>query len=145
GKLGGVLAEAVRTPDGPRIIVGVGVNLRRPPSLPADAAGAAFLEEAAGRSIAAGDLAEALLGELRTHASPPPAVLEGAVREAWEERDVLEGRRVAPDLALEGLALGVGADGCLRVRDDRGAVHEVRAGSVRIVGEGPAAIYSAEG
>jgi BirA family transcriptional regulator, biotin operon repressor / biotin---[acetyl-CoA-carboxylase] ligase len=145
GKLGGVLAEAARTPDGPRIIVGVGVNLRRPSFLPTEAAGAAFLEEAAGRSIAAGDLAEALISEFRAHANPPPALLQGAVRKAWRERDVLEGRRVAPDLAPEGVAMGVGADGCLRVRDDSGSVHEVRAGSVRIVGEGPAAIYSAEG
>lgn len=162
GKVGGVLCEAATGPGGDRdgMVAGVGINLRRRgPRTPsrgsgalvseADDAGgledAAFLEQAAGRPVKASTLAAALVRQLRGWADPPPDRLEGELREAWEARDVIQGRRVRTDMAPDGVALGPGPEGWLRVSDQKGNVHTVRGGSVRPAGEGASFMYAGHG
>lgn len=146
GKLGGVLCEAVRGPDGWRVVAGIGVNLRRPEELTGNEGGAlaaaAFLAEAAGREIAPVELARAVAHELRAWADPPPDRVEGELQAYWERRDLLAGRTVVTEMAPEGVALGLSPDGALRVSDHAGRVHQVSAGTVRLAGEGPPALYS---
>jgi len=144
GKLGGILCEAV-TGTGPgsgQMVAGTGINLRPPPSRRPELQGAAFLEVAAGRSVDPWDLARALIRELRRWADPPPDHLEGELKAAWRRRDLLEGRRVRSEMAPEGIALGPGPHGWLRVADDGGTVHTVRGGTVRVVGEGVPSLFA---
>lgn len=143
GKVGGILCEAVRAPDGALLVAGVGINLRRAPDAPEEAVrAAAFLDEATGRRIEAEELAAALAAELRRLADPPPDVLEGELREEWDRRDLLRGRIVRTEMAPRGIAVGLARDGTLQVSDPAGRVHAVRAGTVRLEGEGPAALFS---
>jgi BirA family transcriptional regulator, biotin operon repressor / biotin---[acetyl-CoA-carboxylase] ligase len=148
-KVGGVLCEAVRRPDGPGVVAGIGINLRPPRGLEdLDEAArsalevAAFLETAAGRAITEMELASATVRELRSLADPPPDRVEGELAAAWEKRDLLKGRPVVTEMAPEGVALGLDPDGALRVADASGGLHRVRAGSVRLAGEGPSALFS---
>lgn len=152
GKVGGVLCETVRGPVRARIVAGIGVNLRRvaggDPDRSSQGAAealrdAAFLDEAAGRRIDSGALTSALARELRELADPPPDRLEGLLREEWDRRDVLKGHRVLTAMAPPGVAVGLDAEGALRVSAG-GTIHCVRAGSVRVEGEGPGALYSGE-
>lgn len=143
GKVGGVLCETVRAPGGALVVVGVGINLRRPPEAPDEAfRAAAFLDEATGRPVGVEELAGALAGELRRLADPPPDRLEGELRRQWDQRDLLRGRAVRTETAPAGVAVGLGPDGALRVSDAAGRIHTVRAGSVRLEGEGPAALFA---
>jgi BirA family transcriptional regulator, biotin operon repressor / biotin---[acetyl-CoA-carboxylase] ligase len=166
GKVGGILCEGVRQPRGESswgTVAGVGINLRRPslgegppppgrsvaprasegesrwrgtdPGVPVHAA---FLEEAAGKGIGEEELAQALLEELRGWADPPPDRLEGRLREEWEARDLLAGLRVRTAVVPEGVARGITPEGWLQIADDRGGLHPVRGGSVRLV-SGPMA------
>lgn len=139
GKLGGVLCESVRNDAGGGVVAGVGVNLRRPV---ADSGGdaselkdAAFLDEVAGRRIEVEELSEAVGRELRRWADPPPETLAGELREEWDRRDLLRGRRVVTEMAPPGVAVGLDVDGSLRVSDEGGRIHRVRGGSARLAVE----------
>ncbi|MEK9500439.1 biotin--[acetyl-CoA-carboxylase] ligase [Gemmatimonadota bacterium DH-20] len=127
GKLAGILCEAV----GEAVVVGVGLNLRPAPDAEPDPDrnGASDLESATGRPWRAGALLGALIAELRRCCAVPRVRFEGAVAREWADRDILRGRRVRIG-AVEGVALGPGADGALKVRRPDGAVTAVRAGHV---------------
>jgi BirA family transcriptional regulator, biotin operon repressor / biotin---[acetyl-CoA-carboxylase] ligase len=141
GKVAGVLCETERGPGGPRIVAGIGVNLRRPrESLPPEAEGAVFLEEVAGEALDPPTVAEALVGRLRRWADPLPERVEDGLEEAFSARDLLCGRSVESSTGIRGRAIGLEPDGRLRVEERSGAVHRVAGGSVRVVdgsGEGP--------
>lgn len=164
-KLAGILCEAV--PGG--IVAGVGVNLRAGSGegsvdavsvegasgegsrgeverveVARGEAGfpAVALEQLAGRAVLPAELAGLLIAALRRWADPPPDRLEGALREAWEARDLLRGTRVritpgvpgAGRAGPRGRVRGVGEDGSLQVEDEvTGATVSVRAGRVRWV------------
>jgi len=155
GKLAGILCEAV--PGG--IVAGIGVNLRagsdegaieegsgEEGSGEAGSGEAGFppvhLERLAGRAVSPSELAGLLIPALRRWADPPPDRLEGALREAWDARDLLRGTRVrvtpgvlAPGrTGPRGRVRGVGEDGSLLVEDEvTGETASVRAGQVRWV------------
>jgi BirA family biotin operon repressor/biotin-[acetyl-CoA-carboxylase] ligase len=136
-KLGGILCER-HDVDGGVLLVGVGVNVGSAPPV----------------SIEGGSTrASICLRELDSHALGPrhlaPLLRDAIVRmadalqrqgaaawwSAWQTRDVTRGRRVTGITgagATEGVALGVEEDGALRVQDDRGDVHRVVAGEVRL-------------
>jgi BirA family transcriptional regulator, biotin operon repressor / biotin---[acetyl-CoA-carboxylase] ligase len=120
-KLGGILAEAEWSAGVPQfVVVGVGLNVgAHPPDLPAT-------------SLAAwGDPPprERLIADLASGISSWAAAPAEQIRASWTERAALTGRRVEVG-GRSGVALGIGPDGALRVRDDDGVVHEVRAGEV---------------
>lgn len=117
GKLGGLLLEVSGEPPGPcRVILGLGLNLRMPRDIEV---GQAWTELAAlgplpGRNRLAAALLGALCAMLDTFATAGFAPFRGA----WERRDVLRGRLVEVRTEagrVQGRALGVAADGALRL------------------------------
>jgi len=143
-KLAGILCEA--TSGG--IVAGIGVNLRTEVAgattdggAEADAGFPAIgLDALTGRPVPPSALAVPLLAALRRWADPPPDGLEGALREAWESRDLLRGTRVQVTSGTReegrggprGRVRGVGVEGSLLVEDEAGGVPvAVRAGHVR--------------
>jgi BirA family transcriptional regulator, biotin operon repressor / biotin---[acetyl-CoA-carboxylase] ligase len=137
-KLGGILIECARQPDGSAwTVVGVGLNLRALPA-PVDAASAdlpdlAYLSElhaelAAGETgapeaaavahwhTAARALAQALR-DFEQHGFAP-------FHARYAPRDLLFGLAIragsTPELALQGTADGIDPDGALRLRTDQG-------------------------
>lgn len=127
GKLAGILCEAV----GDAVVVGVGINLRRPaegyPVAIRDRV--ADLESSTSRPWRAAALAGALIAELRRRCAESPVRFEGDVAEAWAERDILKGCAVRIG-EVDGVALGLAPDGALNIQRADGTVAAVRAGHV---------------
>lgn len=132
GKVAGVLCEVAGPAVAPRIVAGVGVNLRRPAGAAEEGAlkGASFLLESAGEELVRDRLAEALLVELRRWVDPPSDRLEPGAAAEWEARDLLYGEWVVPEFGPAGTGAGITSEGGLRVRAEDGGVHEVGGGSV---------------
>lgn len=132
-KLGGVLIETAASAGGaPRVVViGVGLNLRAPqasPERPLDgpAAGAIELDPRWSAPLLLSAVLPPLVELLEGWQGLTPTVLA-----SYAPRDALAGRRIAGG-GLEGVAEGVSAAGLLRLRDDAGALHELRAGEARL-------------
>lgn len=132
-KLGGVLIEAIGLGDHRMAVIGVGLNVQPVPL------GAHVAESAA------------CLGEIDPQLTPAsalarlmPALARALLRfeqegfagfeAAYAERDLLRGGAVVTtDPACpRGEAIGVDADGGLRVRDDAGAEHRILSGEVSV-------------
>lgn len=126
-KVSGILCESV----GPRLVVGVGVNLRVPSGGFADAhaARAGALEDLTGRSWSESWLLGRLIRELRSLWEPPRLRLEAELLAAWDARDLLRDRPVRVG-GVAGRARGVTADGALNIETAAGEVIPVRAGHV---------------
>jgi len=127
-KLGGILVEIGGEAGGPiRVVVGLGLNVAMPAS-------------------SAGDIDQPWCDLASLSATPPlrqqvcitllDALLPMLARfereglapfvEGWARHDVLQGRRVQLHVGgrvLEGVALGIAADGALRLRDATGEHH----------------------
>ncbi|NNK61591.1 MAG: biotin--[acetyl-CoA-carboxylase] ligase [Gemmatimonadetes bacterium] len=131
-KVAGILCEAV----GDRVVVGMGLNLRDPAGgFPPDlTARAGSLEGLTERPWSPAAVLGRWLKEFRELSDPGPMRFEGRVADFWSERDILHGRRVRVG-ALEGVAVGVRADGALTLARDDGSVAEVRAGHVEWLDE----------
>ncbi len=139
-KAAGMLTELVWDAAGPRVILGLGLNLRQRafPGLP-DATSLAIALQAADEDprLHRGDLAADLL---RAAAAELARLAAGeALTPRWAAELATLGRRVTvrglrDGPALEGLAEGVTADGALLLRDDRGRLHTLRAGDVSLSG-----------
>lgn len=132
-KVAGILCEAAGDGrDG--IVVGIGVNLRRPLSGVPDelAPNIAFLEEVAGGAVREPSLARVLVGEIGHWARPAPRSLAGRLRAEWEARDCLTGRPVHLENGIRGIARGVSKDGSLELVASDGRALRVRSGSVRL-------------
>ncbi len=133
-KLGGVLIETLPLADGARYaVIGVGLNLAAPAPRPGLDQPAAGWRERAPLATAA---------QLLDAVAPPllDAVLrferEGfaAFTARYAARDALAGRpvRTVGAEALDGIAVGVDADGALRVRTADGSSFAVRSGEVSV-------------
>ncbi len=136
-KLGGILVEVGGDAAGPmRVVVGIGLNVAMPP-----AAGAAVdqpwtdLATLAGampsRQAVAAALLDALLPMLARFEQDGLAPF----LEAWPRYDVLAGRPVRlheGGRVLDGIALGLAADGALRLRGDDGSERQVHAGEASL-------------
>ncbi len=141
-KLSGVLCESVRDARH-GVAVGIGINLRRPSTVPTELVdSAAFLEVEVGRPTPEPELARAVVAELRRWAQPTPSRLAGELRAHWESRDRLEGRSVRLESGIVGIARGVSEEGALRVELPGRTVLDVRSGSVRV--RGPEGFGSAQ-
>ena len=136
-KVCGILAEAVETPGGPAVVMGIGLNVSQDADeLPVPTATSVRL---AGGAVTDRDtLLRAVLRRLADDVrswddaggDPRASGLGAAYREACST----VGRRVAVHLPgrppLEGVCEGVDDDGRLLVRDDTGGDHALAAGDV---------------
>jgi len=150
-KLAGILAEADwpagstassgwRAPrDGERmvVVVGVGVNVNWPDTLPDDLAETATaLNHVVGHDVDRGELLVAFLRRLDGHygalVEARSAAASGLL-DAWRARSATLGRRVRVDLGssdVEGTAVDVDAEGHLVVESDDGERRTFAAGDV---------------
>jgi BirA family biotin operon repressor/biotin-[acetyl-CoA-carboxylase] ligase len=141
-KLGGVLVEMRAEGNGPALaVVGVGINYRlseRADSEIRESGGlpATDLAVACGDTILPGrnTVASAILSALVTALDRFGREGPGDLVAAWRDADALVGRQVAVELGKErvtGRALGIDADGSLRVERDGGTMR-VTAGDVSV-------------
>lgn len=131
-KVAGILCESGHPGAPGAVVVGVGINVRQGPEdfPPELGPGATSLELAAGRSVPRQRIAAALFREVRELLLPRVPALDGDLGEELARRDALRGRWVRVADTLEGEALGIGAEGALRVSVG-GEVRRVVAGTVR--------------
>jgi BirA family transcriptional regulator, biotin operon repressor / biotin---[acetyl-CoA-carboxylase] ligase len=122
-KLGGMLVEQRRSRDYAWLVVGLGLNVRMPPSIPVDQPWT-DLESllpgpVPGRNRLAALLIEAIVNALRAFPAHDPE----ALREGWSRFDVLADETVrvqGPGGVIEGVARGIDASGRLRVVGETG-------------------------
>lgn len=139
-KLAGVLIETVAVGRSRMAVIGVGLNVM-PQALDGDVStGFACLQELQPDATAPSALhriAPALARALLRYEREGFAAFAGA----YARRDVLRGQRVRTTAAgaAEGLAIGLGSNGALRVRTDDGAVHEIASGEVSVRPQSPEA------
>lgn len=126
GKLGGLLVEAHGGPA-PGLVVGLGLNVRAAPRLPARATAAlADLGPAPSRNCLAARVAEAMIAALARFAEAGFAPFA----EGFAARDMLAGRRVglsSGTAAWSGVARGVSGAGALMVETADGRLECVGA------------------
>lgn len=140
-KVAGTLVECASSgTKAEHVILGVGVNLNVTSAALRAALGdagraAGSLAGAAGREIDRSRFAANFLAALdrwaRAYAEEGPA----PVLAAWNDRDILTGRRVevrGAGPAFEGRVLGVDRQGYLVLRDPRGARRRVLTGEIRV-------------
>lgn len=131
-KLAGILIETVTVGRIRMAVIGVGLNVE-PQVLDDVATGVACLQEllpGAAAPDALHRIAPALARALVRYEREGFA----AFAQAYARRDLLHGRRVATTAAdvAEGVALGVAANGALRVRTDDGQAHEIVGGEISV-------------
>lgn len=131
-KVAGILLELDDAGASWSVVVGIGLNVNAAPAV----TGAGSLAGAVGRPVAREPLLIRILSALDAYlilaAHEPEAVLR-----PWRERLATLGQPVrvqAPDGVVEGLAVGVDAEGALLVRLADGAVRPVHAGDVTLAG-----------
>jgi BirA family biotin operon repressor/biotin-[acetyl-CoA-carboxylase] ligase len=131
-KICGILAEAIETPVGRAVILGIGINLTQnafPPELENVATSVA---EATGRAADREQILAALLDTLsRWHSQLNDP---GKIVDAWSNRSSYAiGKLVQVsngDDVWQGTTCGVEPDGALRLRTSSGEIKLVRAGDV---------------
>jgi BirA family biotin operon repressor/biotin-[acetyl-CoA-carboxylase] ligase len=134
-KICGILAEAIETPSGRAVIVGIGINLTQD-AYPAELAGAASsISEAVGRTADREVLITALLRwlthwySLLNESAGPESIVN-----AWTNRSSYAFGRVVQvsngDEVWQGTTSGIERDGALRLRTASGETKVVRAGDV---------------
>ncbi len=136
-KICGILAEAVETPTGRAVVVGIGINLTTG-AYPAEIAGVATsVAEASGRSPERERLLAALLRALSRWYTLLHEV-DGPERivAAWTSRSsYASGKAVQVangDEVWQGITRGVESDGALRLETENDGVKLVRAGDVSL-------------
>lgn len=135
-KLGGILAEAESAASGITFVVlGVGINLRRPPG-GFDAAlqpPPAALEDTGAPAASPAEAMAAVLGGIETAYDVLSTGDVDATRQAWLDLSATIGSRVSaqgPGMTVEGVAVDLGSDGALVIETDDGRRTEVRSGEV---------------
>jgi BirA family biotin operon repressor/biotin-[acetyl-CoA-carboxylase] ligase len=131
-KICGILAEAIDTPAGRAVILGIGINLTQSAYPPELAEVATSVAEASGRPVDREQILAALLDAL---ARWYPALDEpGQIVDAWSNRSSYAiGKLVQVsngDDVWQGATCGVEPDGALRLRTPSGEIKIVRAGDV---------------
>jgi BirA family biotin operon repressor/biotin-[acetyl-CoA-carboxylase] ligase len=126
-KCAGILSEGRSAGSSTRVVIGVGVNVNRPQSIPADIeASAAWLSDTAGRPI---DRTALLVAILRRYEATFDELLEkpeGIIRR-WAARAAMNGKRVSvkgPDGSVlqTGVVLEMAPGGALVLQTDAGIV-----------------------
>src|SRR6185503_16767144 len=135
-KICGILAEAIDTPGGRAVIVGIGINLTENAYPPEIAAVATSIFEATGRPADREAIMTSLLRWL-THwyaLLNEPAGAESIVN-AWSNRSSYAFGRLVQvsngDEVWQGTTSGIERDGALRLRLEGGEIRLIRAGDVK--------------
>lgn len=138
-KCGGILAESdMSAPDGPLVVLGVGLNLRLPAAgyPPAIANRAGALAQYCRHPLEQGEVLESLVVHLDLVLQELEEQQWPAVRERWRQRDITMGRRLtwltAKGVVVNGVSRGIDDNGLLFIRDDNGTLHEVLSGDVQL-------------
>jgi BirA family biotin operon repressor/biotin-[acetyl-CoA-carboxylase] ligase len=133
-KLGGVLCEA----SGDTVVVGIGLNLRRPAATGPDPVMefATSLEEEGFNMLLRKDLAAEVLGRIRARIEEGAGALTPEAHAALGARDALLDRRLRTPEHGEGWGRGIERDGALLLELPDGTRVRVVAGSVSLVGSG---------
>lgn len=136
-KIAGILAEAVETPAGLAVILGIGINLTSK-NFPTDIADTATsIEEVTGRHIAADDVARALTHHVAYFYSILQQSGGTEILEHWRRRSsYFSGKVVRVALEggfIEGITDCLEENGALRVRTPDGSLRIVQAGDVQRV------------
>jgi BirA family biotin operon repressor/biotin-[acetyl-CoA-carboxylase] ligase len=131
-KLGGVLCEA----SGDTVVVGIGLNVRRPAlAVPDPVMGlATSLEEDGFNVLLRKDLAAVVLGRIRDRIEEGAGALTAEAHAALRARDALLDRRLRTADHGEGTGRGIERDGALLLEVPDGTRVRVVAGSVSLVG-----------
>jgi BirA family biotin operon repressor/biotin-[acetyl-CoA-carboxylase] ligase len=138
-KVGGILAET-RVEAAERVVVlGIGLNLNATnEDFPAELRGkATSLFIATGRPVDRAHVAGRLLTEIERRFDDLSVAGFAPIAQAWRERSLMIGRSVRVEEAgdlIAGEALGLDADGALRIRLDSGAERRIVAGDVTVLG-----------
>jgi BirA family transcriptional regulator, biotin operon repressor / biotin---[acetyl-CoA-carboxylase] ligase len=134
-KICGILAEAIDTPAGRAVIVGIGVNLTQH-AFPAELVGiATSVSEATGRAAEREMILDALLPALSRWYSllHEPGGREKIVA-AWSSRSSYANGKLVQvnngDEVWQGITSGIEPDGALRLKMPSGQIKFVRAGDV---------------
>jgi BirA family biotin operon repressor/biotin-[acetyl-CoA-carboxylase] ligase len=131
-KICGILSEAIETPAGRAVIVGIGINLTQNAFPPELSDGATSVAEATGRPPGREQILAALLNALSHWYS----LLNepGQIIDAWSNRSSYAiGKLVQVsngDDVWQGTTAGVEPDGALRLRTLSGEIKLIRAGDV---------------
>jgi BirA family biotin operon repressor/biotin-[acetyl-CoA-carboxylase] ligase len=133
-KLGGILVELV--PGAPHAaVIGIGINLRLPTSMPEDVRGASAAIDATDAAADVNHLLAALLGELLTTLESFGAEGFATIRPEWMARHAWQDARVSlsTDFAppREGICRGVDIDGALLLEVE-GRIERVLSGEVSL-------------
>ena len=137
-KLGGILAETVETPDGPAVVLGIGINLTSesfPPELNELATSIAAV---ANRQIDRQSLIDELITSLtlRYETLHTDEGCEHTIRDWCAHSSYAYDRQVRialPNESFAGVTCGLERDGALRVQTPQGEIKIVRAGDVTAV------------
>jgi BirA family biotin operon repressor/biotin-[acetyl-CoA-carboxylase] ligase len=131
-KICGILAEAIDTPAGRAVILGIGINLTENAFPPELANVATSVSEATGSAPDREQILAALLTALSRWYSQLNE--PGQIIDAWSNRSSYAlGKLVQVsngDAVWQGTTAGVGPDGALRLRTSSGDIKLVRAGDV---------------
>jgi BirA family biotin operon repressor/biotin-[acetyl-CoA-carboxylase] ligase len=138
-KFGGILAEALFGAGGNLVVLGVGLNVNTDPTaFPAALQGKiTSLRHETGHIWARSTLLLAIREEILTVVARLEAEGFSSILAEWRKRDALYGRELSwisqnGSLVL-GVALGPDSDGLLRIRDERGRIHEVLSGDLTLL------------
>jgi BirA family biotin operon repressor/biotin-[acetyl-CoA-carboxylase] ligase len=131
-KICGILAEAIDTPAGRAVILGIGINLTQNAFPPELANAATSVSEATGRAPDREQILASLLNTLGRWYST--LEVPGQIVDAWSNRSSYAiGKLVQVsngDDVWQGTTCGVEPDGALRLRMSNGEIKLVRAGDV---------------
>lgn len=138
GKMAGILCEARAQGDDWQAVIGVGLNLRRPPEGYPEGVPAAALGDFTEADLDPRDVADDLCAALTRGLSRLEAWSRGpeglkAMADAWCARGMPEGTPIQRG-DITGTFGGLDADGSLLLRRADGAVERVRTGEVDLVG-----------
>lgn len=132
-KICGILAEAVDSPAGLAVVLGIGVNLRRTAVSDENAEFATSLEHETGKTVSADEFAECLtryLGYLYAELNEEP----GRILHEWQLRSTyFSGKEVrvrTSDREFTGVTDGLEQNGALRVKLSDNSIVIVQAGDV---------------
>lgn len=128
-KLGGILVEAASAGGRSQVVVGVGLNIHSRPAEGLSTAPAA-LNELMPDVDAADALARVAFPLIQTLLAFETAGF-APLQSRFDARDALKGRQVHTSDGLQGLALGVGPEGALRLQTDVG-VQEILSAEISV-------------
>jgi BirA family biotin operon repressor/biotin-[acetyl-CoA-carboxylase] ligase len=128
-KICGILSEAVDTPQGVAVILGIGINLKNG-SLPETATS---IERESTTATDRDEMVEAVTTEIEAlynllHSRPAAIIKQWTTRSSYSENKAVEVRSGSE--VFTGVTCGLDDNGALRVRTADGTVRSVQAGDV---------------